>query len=225
MISFIPSPDDLLTSGFSELLSALNELKSDVKDLKLEIKELKEETRRSDVRELKESMHKTKMEQLEKEMQALKTQIEQLQVKKEEKEKLTNNELVFNFDLDNATSFFEPLLKTSNRSSKSFQVGGLPWCLYCDLKEVKRQKYLGLYLRSENIGETPGTWAANAIYELRLLSPSGNVIKNVRFCNRFERCTSFGQHQFVSYDELKKGGLIEKDRVKLQIYLIVNNRR
>lgn len=168
------------------------------------------------------------MDELEKKMKALNTQIEQLQVNK--KEELANSEMVFNYDLDNATNFFEPALKSVNRYSKVFQVGGFSWSLYCQLKEEKRtisgtSKHLGLFLRSENIGETAGTWTASTRYELRLLSPSGNVIKNVRFCHKFDRCNCFGLPNFVSYDELKKSDLIEKDRVKLQIYLVVCNPR
>lgn len=216
-------PDDQLATGISELLSSLNELKGDVKDLKLEIKELKEETRRSEVRELKESMHKSRMDELERVVKNLKLEIEQLQTKKQET--LKASEVTFNWDLDNATSFFEPVLKGSNRHSKTFHAGGLPWSLYAELKEERRTKHIGLYLRSENIGETPGTWAISASFELRLLTPSGNVLKSVRFCNKYERCTSFGQHHFVSYDDLKRNGLIEKDRIKLQVHLITSCRK
>ena len=215
--------DDQLAYGINQLLSSLGELKSEVKDLKLEIKELKEEARRSDIRDLKESAHKSRMDELEKEMRSLKMELEQLQEKK--KEMLKTSELVFNFDLDEATSFFEPIMKGSNRHSRVFHVGGLPWLLYAELKEEKRNKYIGLYLRSENIGETAGTWAVNVAFELRLLTSSGNVIKKVRFCNRYDRCTSYGQHHFVSYDELKRNGLIEKDRVKLQVYVHTSDRK
>lgn len=181
-----------------------------MKDLKLEMQGRREEPASE------ESMLKAKIDELEKEMKSLKMEIEKLRDTK--KDELEHQEIVFDYNLDDATSFFKPTVKSS-RYSQVFHVAGLRWSVSCELNEEKGKKYLAFYLNSENI--TEGSWA-DTIYELRLLSSSDKVVKTSRYCDRFKRSISLGEHQFVSYDELKKNGLIVKDRVKLQIHLRVD---
>lgn len=165
-----------------------------------------------------------RMEKLEEEVKSLKLEIEKLMssekpVKKAMESK--RDEIVFDWDLEGAKSF----LKETNgyrKRSPIFYAAGVPWSCYCEIKEEqgkKGKKFFGFYLRNEYIDEAPGTWSVNVIYELRLLSPSDKLIKSSRYSTEFKRSTAFGVNHFFSCNELKKRGLIAKDRIKFQIYL------
>lgn len=100
----------------------------------------------------------------------------------------TNSEITINYELIGVEAFFAS--NTSRRFSKLYTCGGTQWSINLTVMEQEEGgqmvKNLGFFLRCERPTDANEQWSIGTCYDLILLSPSNNVVRQMRYNRTFK---------------------------------------
>ena len=126
----------------------------------------------------------------------------------------------FEYELMNAKAFLKGF---RNRFSRYFIANHLAWYLSVCVKGRRQKKFLAIYLHSESYADELGDWSIEATYGLSILIQSGSQSEDKLKLDTavFGTKTSLalGWPKFISLQDLRAGGYIKSDKIKIQVHL------
>lgn len=130
---------------------------------------------------------------------------------------LNRKQVNFEYELDDVEVFLEIEKK---RCSQYFFAQNLAWYLDLRAKLEGKDKFLSIYLGTKSYDKSSGDWTIRVTYELAILNPSGGKkkLKSTRdFCSKGH--LAWGLHEFISIQDLKTGGYIKDNKIRVQAHL------
>lgn len=127
----------------------------------------------------------------------------------------------FEYELNGVDAFLE---SNKFRRSEFFFANHLAWHLKVKTKVDGENRFLSIFLCAHNHA-TIGNWSTKATYDLIILNQSGGKNKSSKSTKDFGTGTSFGWGvpKFISLNDLRTGGYIKEDKIKVQILLEVED--
>lgn len=125
----------------------------------------------------------------------------------------------FEYELNDVEDFLET--PSAVLCSEHFFVNNTAWQAKVKTKVDGENRFLSIYLYPKRI--TPGNVSIKATYVLTILNQSGGENKTSKCTKDFgtNPLCAWGESKFISLDELRTGGYIKEDKIKIQVLLEV----